>query len=328
MAAGGFKEFVAGEVLDEDEINDFLMQGVLVFAGTAARGSAITAPVEGQFAWLNDSDSLTYYSGSAWEDFAVTPVDIEYLIIAGGGSGGMGDGTDRGGGGGAGGYRSSRVGQNSGGTAVAEPKFQAIKGVSYTVTIGAGGASVPTSPATRRGNSGSTSAFGPVWSTGGSGGAQDKITVTGIGGSGGGCGGQGIATTSFGGPGIPGQGFAGSDRVGTNTTGGGGGGAGGAGTIGTGGVGASSDITGSAVTRAEGGASNASTSGGANTGTGGAGNRTTGASGAGGSGVVILRFPTSFGSPTIGAGLTSSSTTDGSDTIITLTAGTDTVVWN
>jgi hypothetical protein len=42
MAAGGFKEFVAGETLDEDEINDFLMQGVLVFAGTAARGSAIT----------------------------------------------------------------------------------------------------------------------------------------------------------------------------------------------------------------------------------------------------------------------------------------------
>jgi hypothetical protein len=45
MAAGGFKEFVAGETLDQDEINDFLMQGMLVFAGTAARGSAITSPV-------------------------------------------------------------------------------------------------------------------------------------------------------------------------------------------------------------------------------------------------------------------------------------------
>ena len=28
MAAGGFKEFVAGETLDQDEINDFLMLGV------------------------------------------------------------------------------------------------------------------------------------------------------------------------------------------------------------------------------------------------------------------------------------------------------------
>ncbi len=53
MPAGGFKTFVAGEVLDQADINDYLMQGVLVFAGTAARGSAIgTAPVEGQFAFL------------------------------------------------------------------------------------------------------------------------------------------------------------------------------------------------------------------------------------------------------------------------------------
>jgi hypothetical protein len=43
MAAGGFREFVAGEILTEDLINDYLLQGVLVFAGTAARGSAITS---------------------------------------------------------------------------------------------------------------------------------------------------------------------------------------------------------------------------------------------------------------------------------------------
>jgi hypothetical protein len=66
MAAGGFKEFVAGETLDEDEINDFLMQGVLVFAGTAARGSAITAPVEGQFSFLKDSDTVEFYDSTQW----------------------------------------------------------------------------------------------------------------------------------------------------------------------------------------------------------------------------------------------------------------------
>ena len=73
MAAGGFKEFVAGETLDQDEINDFLMQGVLVFAGTVARGSAITAPVEGQFAFLKDSDALTFYDGTQWTELSTTP---------------------------------------------------------------------------------------------------------------------------------------------------------------------------------------------------------------------------------------------------------------
>jgi hypothetical protein len=57
MAAGGFREFVAGEILTEDLINDYLLQGVLVFAGTAARGSAITSPVEGQFAFLKTPTS-------------------------------------------------------------------------------------------------------------------------------------------------------------------------------------------------------------------------------------------------------------------------------
>lgn len=69
MAAGGFRTFVAGEVLDENDINDFLMQGVLVFAGTAARGSAVTSPVEGQFSFLADSDTLEYYDGSAWVQY-------------------------------------------------------------------------------------------------------------------------------------------------------------------------------------------------------------------------------------------------------------------
>ena len=328
MPAGGFKTFVAGEVLDQDDINDYLMQGVLVFAGTAARGSAITSPVEGQFTFLKDSDTVQFWSGSQWTNYTVLPLDIEYLIIAGGGSGGMGDGTDRGGGGGAGGYRSSRVGQLSGGTAVAEPKFQAIRGTAYTVSVGAGGAALSNGTASRGGNSGSTTRFGPVWSTGGAGGAQDKNSGNGLGGSGNGTGGQGIASTTFGGQGIPGQGFKGGDRVGTNTNGSGGGGAGGAGGIPTAGVGASSDITGSAVTRAAGGAGNNTTSGGANTGTGGGGTNTAANSGAGGSGVVILRFLTSYGSPTIGAGLTSSTTTSGSDTIISITAGTDTVTWN
>jgi hypothetical protein len=67
MAAGlGFKTFVTGEVLTAADTNGYLMQGVLVFATAAARDSAITSPQEGQYAFLKDSDSLVYYSGSAW----------------------------------------------------------------------------------------------------------------------------------------------------------------------------------------------------------------------------------------------------------------------
>ena len=47
-------------------------------------------------------------------------------------------------------------------------------------------------------------------------------------------------------------------------------------------------------------------------------------SGAGGSGVVIIRYPNTV-TITVGAGLTSSTTTDGSDKITTFTAGSDTV---
>ena len=61
------KVFTAGEVLAAADVNDFLMdQTVMVFAGTAARGSAIPTATEGMYAHLNDTDTLTYYNGSAW----------------------------------------------------------------------------------------------------------------------------------------------------------------------------------------------------------------------------------------------------------------------
>lgn len=67
MATGlGFKTFTTGEVLTAGDTNGYLMQGVLVFANAAGRDAAITAPAEGQFAYLKDTDGLFYYSGSAW----------------------------------------------------------------------------------------------------------------------------------------------------------------------------------------------------------------------------------------------------------------------
>jgi len=43
-------------------------QQIMVFAGTAAREAAITSPSEGMFAFLKDTDKLTYYTTS-WQDF-------------------------------------------------------------------------------------------------------------------------------------------------------------------------------------------------------------------------------------------------------------------
>ena len=66
---------------------------------------------------------------------AVTPLVVEYLVIAGGGGGG----SKTAGGGGAGGYRSSVTGESSGGGALAETALTLSKGTNYAVAVGAGG---------------------------------------------------------------------------------------------------------------------------------------------------------------------------------------------
>jgi hypothetical protein len=60
------KTFVAGEVLTAAEVNTYLMdQAVMTFAGTAARGSAIASPSEGMVSYLDDSNQLEVYAGTA-----------------------------------------------------------------------------------------------------------------------------------------------------------------------------------------------------------------------------------------------------------------------
>lgn len=66
----GFKTFTAGSVLTASDVNNYLMeQSVMVFASTAARDSAITAPEAGMVAYINSNDAnegLWVYTGSAW----------------------------------------------------------------------------------------------------------------------------------------------------------------------------------------------------------------------------------------------------------------------
>jgi hypothetical protein len=93
MAAGqGFKTFTTGEVLTAGDVNGYLMQGVLVFASTAARDAAITAPSEGQFAFTKDTNSLFYYDGAAWVASGAAG-DIEGVTAGVGISGGGTSGT-------------------------------------------------------------------------------------------------------------------------------------------------------------------------------------------------------------------------------------------
>jgi hypothetical protein len=67
MAAGlGFKTFTTGEVLTAADTNGYLMQGINVFASSAARAAAITSPQEGQYSYLKDTNALEYYDGAAW----------------------------------------------------------------------------------------------------------------------------------------------------------------------------------------------------------------------------------------------------------------------
>ena len=127
------------------------------------------------------------YSGSSqgWitatagnDAIASQEYNVEYLVVAGGGSGGSGD---IGGGAGAGGMRF-----------ITCATFTVATGTSYPITVGGGGAAVsPSGPCNARGINGSNSTFSTITSAGGGGGggAGNNSNSNGrAGGSGGGGG--------------------------------------------------------------------------------------------------------------------------------------------
>ena len=269
------------------------------------------------------------------------PLDVEYLVVAGGAGGSRGTSS---GGGGAGGFRTATLTSLSPAT-------------NYTVTVGAGGA-VAGSAATRASN-GANSVFSTITSTGGGAGATQNEGAGNSGGSGGGgrynggAGGAGNTPSTS-----PSQGNNGGTGGGEYGAGGGGGasavGANGSGANGgNGGAGSASSITGSSVTYAGGGggSSNGGTSGTggaggggrggvdaginaiggtANTGGGAGGVEYNDASGVsnGGSGIVILKYPSDYTISNSGGGLTFTTSTSGAYKITSFTAGTGNVQWN
>jgi hypothetical protein len=94
MAAGlGFKTFTTGEVLTAADTNGYLMQGVLVFASSAARASAITSPQEGQYSFLKDTDALEFYNGTAWTAAPVGDITAVNTAVTSGLTGGAASGA-------------------------------------------------------------------------------------------------------------------------------------------------------------------------------------------------------------------------------------------
>jgi hypothetical protein len=68
MAGAGYKLFATGDVLTAAQVNTYLNeQTVMVFADSAARTTALSGVLaEGMMSYLQDTDSVEVYDGSAW----------------------------------------------------------------------------------------------------------------------------------------------------------------------------------------------------------------------------------------------------------------------
>ena len=331
------------EVLIIDYVGTFSTNNVTLTSSNSILGSSddytiISNGVSVILIYTDTTKGWKVKSGANEGTSALTapPLTVDYLVVAGGGGGG-----GVGGGGGAGGYR----------TSYNDASVSALtinQGVSYTVTVGAGGSANATVVSGNNdgniGGNGVNSVFSTITSAGGGGGAGSS-NAAGSGGSGGGA--------RFGTPGsgntpstTPAQGFGGAS-AGSQFGGGGGGAAEAGSTDGDahGGDGKANAITGTstyyagggagggggAVGGLGGGAASGNNHGTPNTGGGGGGGTWTNnasfatqGGGNGGSGIVIIRYPNTK-TITIGSGLTGTTAADGSDKVTTFTAGTGTI---
>jgi hypothetical protein len=146
-----------------------------------------------------EATQLPVFTTSTRPTPTASTVTVDYLVVAGGGSGAV----RHPGGGGAGGLRTS-YGLSSGGGAVAESSLTLNVSTRYTVTIGAGGSSVTSDGVqqNRSGNNGTDSVFGTITSSGGGGGGA--YNTNGFSGGSGGGGGETAGSSLSGGSGTTG----------------------------------------------------------------------------------------------------------------------------
>jgi hypothetical protein len=300
-----------------DATKSLKMPSGAAYSGTAQDGM-VRNDTDGDS--QGSASTMQHFNGTDWKNYENLPNSIttDFLVVAGGGGGGAGYSGASGGGAGAGGLKTTTTYSGS------ETPLAASLGTAYNVTVGPGG--ISTANGSLSGASGGNSEFNGIISTGGGGGGNNNAygpSTAPSGGSGGGGYGPATSGTSSGGSEVSGQGNAGGNS-GAGASGGagagGGGGADAAGSVGSGAAGTSSGgvggdgleslITGVATYYAGGGggggqAINASgglggggnggfatpVSGSLNTGGGGGGGSVANST-SGGSGTVILRYPT------------------------------------
>jgi hypothetical protein len=276
-------------------VNNNEKSGILPPAYVAATGGTITCC--GDYKIHTFTGPGTFTVSCAGNSLGSNTVD--YLVVAGGGSGGGEIGNGYGSGaGGAGGYRESSGAAS--GCYSASPLGACVAALpvtaqGYPITVGGGGAGISEPAPGVAGNSGVNSIFSTITSAGGGGGGNGSGDLSGgDGGSGGGAygskGAPGVGTGNTP-PVSPPQGNPGGEGRNTPYAAGGGGGATQAGqngitspqTGGAGGAGATSSINGTPTARAGGGGGGVYRSGPfGDTGVGGAGG--TGGGGPGGPG--------------------------------------------
>ena len=113
MAGAGYKAFADGDVLTAAQVQTFLQdQAVMRFADSSARTTGLgTAVAEGMVSYLQDTDAVEVYDGSAWVGLgggftastAITATDaswsvptladplVRVTVVGGGGGGGAAD---------------------------------------------------------------------------------------------------------------------------------------------------------------------------------------------------------------------------------------------
>ncbi len=304
-----------------------------------------TSGSSGEMIFNSTTEKVEYWDGFQWniikDEGQFVLFSVDYLVIAGGG-GGLSS-VYYGPGGGAGGFRTS-YGSVSGGGSSAESALTLATARTYTVTIGAGGSE------NSLGNDSSIleGATEIIKSLKGGMGTSSAAAGSGAGGS------RVSYSRTLG---TAGQGYNGGSGAGASGSyggsGGGGGGAGGSGSNatsnfgGNGGAGLNNSITGSSVgyagggagmyyssgcywsgsglsigpgTASHGGSSCANSTALANRGGGGHTNSDSSYR-PGGSGVIVLRYPSTY-TISLGAGLVGSTSTVGSDKVTQITAGT------
>ena len=174
------KTFIDGDVLPASDLNLLMNQSVMTFATAAARTTALPTPTEGMVSYLEDTNQLFIYSGSAWVAIATSSTNSYNLVqtLYYTSSGTFTKATypwlralkvkvQAAGGGGAGCSSTSHAGGGGGGGAYAEAFITDIASLSAstTVTRGAGGTGGIGNGTGA--NNGGQSAFGTITADGG-----------------------------------------------------------------------------------------------------------------------------------------------------------------